>query len=252
MESGSPLEPQTIFRQTHSESPLVPTAYAKTFTELGERAFTLLKEGGLDASAPSAQALQEFSKLTLQRQVHILNDLRVFCDLGSERVSEKKGFSREAEIDHFCRFLHHNRLRLPSDDFLDLINDGDLIEIYDVRCTQIYRSWTFFKVCSYSLTDLSVYPFDMLYERPSWVLGKLIELVPLVLSTDLPIIDFQAKGIREYPLRERLPGHNYMNLFQMKYCTGLLSEGSRAPEAFVSTGFAQRLPEGMSRSLRFV
>jgi len=129
------------------------------------------------------------------------------------------------ETDLFLLFLKRSGLRLPNqDEFVDLIAEGDIIEVYDLNLTQIYRSWSVFKVTSYTLADLLVFPFDMLYERPSWILGRLMELVPKALSPQLPIVDFKAEGVK---LQERLNSHKNIILFSMKYCTGILGEHSR-------------------------
>lgn len=240
-----------IHANTANASPLI--GFGSQFEKLANESTEILNKvlGRAESNRLPAcdfDVIAAFTELKRDRQIQILNDLRSFRDLASAIVRAPGASNARFEKDFFLRFLASAGLRAPSDDFLDRIQDGDLIEIYDINCTQIYRSWSLFNVCSYTLPELLVYSFDVLYERPSWILGRLMELVPQALSPALPIIDFQAAGVGEYTLRERLRGHSYTNAFRMKYCTGLLGLNSRQPEAFVSTGAARLIETGATKS----
>lgn len=54
---------------------------------------------------------------------------------------------------YFWRAVQHLGLKL-QDDFMDLIDEGDVLEIYDLKNRQIYRNLEFFTYCPYSLEQV--------------------------------------------------------------------------------------------------
>jgi hypothetical protein len=68
-----------------------------------------------------------------------------------------------------------------------------IIEIYNHQGVQLHRSLNFFKTCGYSLLDLCVNEWYVLWERPSKVMAQLNEIVGQVMSgasrpsTEMPV-----------------------------------------------------------------
>ncbi|MGZ3722944.1 MAG: hypothetical protein ACXVA9_08450, partial [Bdellovibrionales bacterium] len=57
----------------------------------------------------------------------------------------------------------------PASDFIDRIEAGDIVEIYLLReQLQIYRSMTFFDICTMSVEELLFEPWYKLGSRPLW------------------------------------------------------------------------------------
>lgn len=84
-----------------------------------------------------------------------------------EIIKSPNGGSR-AEIDlcHLKRFLAKRGYHLKDKNFESLIEDGDIIEAYDLTGTQLFRTYEFFAICSYSLYELVTENWPELYERP--------------------------------------------------------------------------------------
>ena len=184
---------------------------AKLFNELTsliKETNCFLKMSGFDTPAPATELRKTFLAMPAERQARLLNDFALTNEIYCELEEPPRLFDRRTELNVLSRFLKKARLRIPQDDLLDRVSEGDIIEIYDMNNVQIYRSWNCFRVSSYSLAELLVFPFDVLYDRPSWVLEKLMSVIGTVLGPDLPIVDFNDFGIPEYVMNERFHGHD--------------------------------------------
>ncbi len=82
------------------------------------------------------------------------------------------------------------------------IEDGDVIEIVDQNHLQVYRSYSCFSLCNYSVMQLTAYPWYELYERSSLVTRKLIECTQKILSGEASYVSMDY--IPEYQIRELL------------------------------------------------
>src|SRR5690349_11472052 len=109
-----------------------------------------VQHGLLKRSAP-VETKELFRLLSSERQEQIL------CDLENTRALLTKvqldaigGQSRALEIKNLKTFLEMMNLKLADESFFDVINEDDMIEVYDSRAIQIYRNWAFFKHCPYS------------------------------------------------------------------------------------------------------
>jgi hypothetical protein len=64
---------------------------------------------------------------------------------------------------------------IAGTDIVENIEKNDILEIFDENCMQIYRSYSCFALCNYSLLELGSYPWYELYERSSVVTKQLID-----------------------------------------------------------------------------
>lgn len=62
------------------------------------------------------------------------------------------------------------------DDFWDHLEKDDVVEIYNLENIQLFRSFNFFNISSYSLLDLLINEWFVLYERPSHVVESFMGL----------------------------------------------------------------------------
>lgn len=69
-----------------------------------------------------------------------------------------------------------NMYDLEADgDFWGKLEKDDVIEVYSAENIQLFRTFNFFKISSYSLLDLLTNEWFHLWERPSFVLDALIQ-----------------------------------------------------------------------------
>ncbi len=186
-------------------------------------------------------AFAQFSRLPQDRQVAILDELLATWQIVSDLTmpTPNRGFSRKQEIDSLKRFLRRSGYRLANEDALDLIKDGDVFEIYNAERIQVFRSWSCFRVCSYSLVDLLVYDWNTLYDRPSWVAHELMSCVPKILAPDAPVYVYD---LPEYLITERFEGHNNAFMFKMGFAAAIVDEATSKPVGLLTTGRATLTP----------
>lgn len=115
-----------------------------------------------------------------------------------------------------------SKLNLLGDSsLLGEIREGDVIDIFNSEYVQIYRSYTYFALCNYSLVELSAYPWYELYERSTNLTKQLIEIADKVLSGQLSRVSFEH--LPEYTLRERLTDEHAAFLVKEKFGIRLVS-----------------------------
>lgn len=179
-------------------------------------------------------------RLPLARQTEITAELELMRDeLKSFDSSANTAERKSSDIDQLKRFLEKNRFRLNDSSFFDLIEEGDVMEVYDHRSIQIWRNWAFFKLCPYSLVELFVNDWNKLFARPTSVVEKLMAMMPGLFSERAKTQQYE---IPEYLLSAReFPDSNGM-LFKMKFVTTIFNHVGQ-PVAILTTGAVQILPE---------
>ncbi len=129
----------------------------------------------LGKSIPStpARAVAAFGNLPVLHREQILRGLEGQLELLYEIMASGIDSCNEQALVH----LAVNKLGLLVDnEFLDGILQTDIVEIYDSEQVQVYRSFSCFALCNYSIGELVTYPWYELYERPSWVQERILEL----------------------------------------------------------------------------
>lgn len=69
-----------------------------------------------------------------------------------------------------------------DDSFWNVLEDGDVIEVYNSSMTQLYRSRSFFEITGYSLLDLTANEWYHLFERPAKIQQMMMEQVENILK----------------------------------------------------------------------
>ncbi len=137
--------------------------------------------------------IRPFSRLALEKMTNIspeglrqinsnlLSQLRVFHYAQSQSIDIRntKMFVRSS--------LSYMGL-VTTDEFLDSISAGDVVEAYDLSQRQIFRNMRFYELTQYSLSDLLVFEWHELYSRPSATMTKMIESVNKILAKNENIL----------------------------------------------------------------
>jgi hypothetical protein len=97
-----------------------------------------------------------------------------------------------------------DKLKIDADqNILDTVEHTDVVEIINSDHTQVYRSFSCFALCNYTIAELVTYHWYELYERPSWVQERLYNLCEQVLRTEGCYVDLEPL-IPAYTLRETM------------------------------------------------
>lgn len=220
-----------------------PVSSAGSFVQLCQAAEAgLIKYGFLNPLAGEIPDTSPLAGLSLARIGELVRDLTLTIDelrrldtLGTLTSQQK----RSADIEQLMRFLDQNRLHLKDESIFDLIGNDDVLEVYDHRSIQIWRNWAFFKVCPYSLFELLVNDWNTLFVRPTWVVDKLVSMIPLMFVENAQT---RVYDIPEYLLRARKFPNAKGMLFKMKYVSTIYNHVGQ-PVAVLTTGSLRVLPE---------
>lgn len=132
------------------------------FKSLAQQICAFFLEEGILIRPYSNSQLRFFSTLPQDEQKSILADISTYqkiCAAMAKRKNSLKDtrlFTKEALL----------QLDLRADEkHLEVIENHHLVEIYNLNHTQIFRSFRFFEVSSYTLEDIYCRKWWHLYER---------------------------------------------------------------------------------------
>lgn len=116
----------------------------------------------------------------------------------------------------------------PNEMVVNQIYHDDIVEIFDSQQNQVYRSFSCFKLCNYSIAELVAYPWYELYERPSWVTSRIMELGSTVYSGENPFMNLSDK-FGTYSIKETLTPEKAIFMVQERFYARLLSTATSEP-----------------------
>ncbi len=133
----------------------------QSFLQIGEQLQQLAKSLGKSVITIHKTDDPHFLKLTLPDQQAVLERLKIFRQLfemsslpGSPPVNEKKLLWLALKLLKF----------IPSSDLMNMITDDDFVEVF-VGSRQVYRSFNYYDICSYSFDELESLPWENLFRR---------------------------------------------------------------------------------------
>lgn len=138
---------------------------------------------------------QLFQGLNKEKQIQVLSRLVSFLDNmndiatvikdSGKNQEETDKFSRDEEIRFVQKKIWKEKYTI-GDDFELPIDEGDIVEIYDLEGTQIYRNFEFFKVCNYSIVELLCSDWQSLFERPDYIISEMYNCVDKLVKNNKP------------------------------------------------------------------
>ncbi len=231
--------------------PLTDSGLCRDFLLATEQYHSELSLRELPRHRFDEQVLENFSKLPMERQKMLVRVLKDLCELLQESISEPifpEKVSIEKEISYLSHFLKKLNLKISSADFLDQLENGELIEIYDLEGIQLYRSWSAFQFCSYSIDQLMTYDWNTLFERPSHVVSYLYSVLPEIFSSGKTV----HYSIEEYLIKERFAQNSKTFLYKMKKASAIVDQTTLQPRAFVTTATGRMVEVAEKNKISFI
>lgn len=136
------------------------------------------------------------------------------------------------------QFLFRYKMKLCDDSVLERIGKDDFFEIYDHQGIQIYRSWSFFKFCRYSIDEILTQSWSELYNRPEFVTKKLLSLIPLIFGPAKNIVPY---NIQQFVLSEAKLSPSMSYEVHMKWACPIEDIFSGQVVAFLSIASAKKI-----------
>lgn len=202
---------------------------------------------GVQAIDPARFSIDLFESLPLEKQQAILSNISSYLKILSEDITPRRD-RRDYEIERLKCALKSFKVRLSDQDFYSKIGQDDFVEFYNSSNIQLYRSVRFFSLCSYSLLDLSVNPWDELYEKPVGVMSEVISHIERAKES----ADTVECSIGSFLQREKFAYANATQLrtflVNFRHFTALVDAETGNQAGFLCTFTADILAEGESSS----
>lgn len=178
------------------KSETVLSSQKKELLGLLDRVAGEIQSLGYPVQAVSPSSLRDLALQSEAKVSAMIQSYQGVADLIAELPSSEIGPDQERSL--FLRALRRNGFKCHPD-FLDRETSDVMIEVYSSNMTQIYRSFNFFKISGYSLLDLGVYEWFVLWERPRVTMERIMGLAHQVLQEFIPAqkYDVQPHLVRE-------------------------------------------------------
>lgn len=151
--------------------------------------------------------------------------------------------------------LDHYGLK-ASDEFWQTLEKDQIVEVYGEDMVQLYRSMNFFRITGYSLLDITVFEWYVLWNRPSKAIEETMNDLKEVVASYVPVKKFQIPtqlirenyntGLMVEPFTTRAIHAKFLN------AGSLLAKDTNAhfaePKGFICTSTAQVIALGEEAS----
>lgn len=140
--------------------------------------YRILAAAGIHVRPFTPKGLQALLTIDEDKKYKILQDLTNWKNI---LLSSEEYLNQVSEKNLASKALDYFKFKLKNHDWQET-STHDIIEIYNPQGIQLYRSLNFFGVCGYSLLDLCVREWFVLWERPKSVINAIHNVVQDVLS----------------------------------------------------------------------
>ncbi len=197
----------------------------------------------------SAASIERAKTLPTDRIKQIVVDLKLATGwlsqswiAGGDRVLFEKR--------HLQKALDHYGLSIDPR-MVESLDDETVVEIYTSDMIQIFRNLNLLDVTGYSIMDLSVFEWWVLWERSQFVAQQMHKLAESVLVNETPFVPFTLEG---HVLKESfnagmtepfVPRNTFVHLQHLGF---LRPNRPDAPRAFICTSKAKVLAEGFQET----
>lgn len=206
------------------------------FVELINHLVTVFEKNGIRVSGYNQNALNRFKSLSGEQKKNIIKQLQDYvtsCELANQRGIHLKETKRLLKY-------HLGLLGLVAPkSLLDSLDDGDVVEAYNLDQVQIFRSVVFLELCHYTLADVLTHEWYHLYERDDVINKMIVENINKVLHENNDLV---WSGIPEHSMVEKFSDPRGVFRCWLKYFSPIFS-GPNQRAGFVCTIGAKKLNE---------
>lgn len=177
---------------------ILPPEMAKAITAAIHRFETVVgKFIGVQLPKAPQHAWEKFSAIPEPIQMAIIQGVNFQADFAQSAMDDGLDAVNELAMLNWAKgkFGLLSEYGETSD-----VAEGDVVEIFDKNHIQLYRSYSCFSLCNYSLLELTSYPWFELYERPSSITNMFLDVMPKIYEGQSTFISYV--DLPEYTLRE--------------------------------------------------
>ncbi|MEK2690833.1 hypothetical protein [Bdellovibrio sp. GT3] len=153
---------------------------------------------------PFVEGLPHFSKLPTEKKLHIIQQVRFYQELCQGQLND--GYKISDSPTFTWRAFRHLGLA-PCKDFFSFLTQDDIVEIYSKDQIQLFRNFTFFDFCSYTLEELYTFEWWNLFQREEKHTQMILDEVAKVISGEIQ--STYEPGLPAHELREIRSAERY-------------------------------------------
>ncbi|MBS1969024.1 MAG: hypothetical protein JSU04_01885 [Bdellovibrionales bacterium] len=171
----------------------------------------MLNEAGTKTQA-GLEGFPHFDNLELHDKKVAIESLRFYHDLCRDQVDEGQPL-RDSK-----KFTWRALVKLglsPQSDFLDRIESGDIVELYNEEQVQLFRNLEFFDICSYTIEELFCIQWWRLFRRDEAVSKSIVQLVSDLFQRKYP--NGVSGPLPQHLVVESISRDKFKMDFYMKY-----------------------------------
>lgn len=142
----------------------------------------IVKSQGYECRAYSPKALVNLQALPTEKKEVLAKQLSLVLTVVNITSDVEIPADHHDERRYIEQAIGLYDLELRDEGFWKQLEKDDVIEVYSSENIQLFRTFNFFKISSYSLLDLLTNEWYVLWERPSFVLNACIEAAQSVLE----------------------------------------------------------------------
>jgi hypothetical protein len=191
----------------------------------------------------SKKSLEQLAMIPTSKKTSVIHFLKLCTEWVSQAVKSGDDISDRAFLRNA---LEHYGL-VADEDFLRTIDEETVVEIYSEDMVQLYRSFKMLDMTGYSLLDLSLFEWFVLWERPHLTIQQMQNGIATVLKSEMPLMSFE---VTPHLLRETFntgmtePFIPKSALVRFQHIGFLSPSKSGAPRAFICTAKGEIIAEG--------
>ena len=206
----------------------VSTSLVDEFRSLAQSYASFAAEAGVHLSPFHDGSLPLFSKKSSEEQSTIVNALSV-C-VGICEKTKAYGNQVKDSPSLIWHALKEFGFRPPSD-FFGHLTESSIVEIHSPEGLQLFRSFSFYRYCSYTIEDLYCGSWSTLYERDE-------EIVPLIFNLAGGVFSGQIQStvradVPRHVVRETNSRYRYEVELEFQWLAPLFAEGTRQAVATI-------------------
>jgi len=191
----------------------------------------------------SFTAEESFKEFSLEEKLQAHQKIGALIRLLKGFGDEKFGSSVERDKRLTFHFLQKYRLSLLDLDFLEVLEDGDIVEICTLEHQHIFASLGFFELCNYDIETLFLHPWPKLFRRDVNVEGCMLDLAHQLSAARIGALD--NPPIPEHTVFECFKGLTDAYRYKLRRVGCLANELAKV-NAYISIIRVEKIPKGLN------
>lgn len=183
-----------------------------------ERAYSSFSQSQLNSAQLSPLTKAKLLSLGQERLSSIQKNIEMVIDIKNEvekdlPITPEFDLEMEKGMLKACsRYLGY----VVDENLYKSITHEDIVEVYNQDLVQLYRSLSFFKLCSYDLVELLTHEFHELYERSIMVNSSIYELATQIKTRPYCLEPVSLRSIPQHFMREKFSPKRTSFLIEFK------------------------------------